>query len=117
MTEEKWKDIPGFEGLYQASTLCRIRSVDSEKECISKCGKKFKYIRKGKILKPYPQAGGYLTVTLYRDGIEEFWFVHRLVAITFLKNTFYHKIVSFIDGDKYNLRLDNLQWGGISKTS
>lgn len=114
--KEIWKDIPGFEGMYQASTFCRIRSVDSVKKCISRYGKEYKYVRKGKVLKPYKQARGYMTVTLYRDGIEEFWFVHRLVAITFLENTFHHKIVSFIDGDKYNLKLDNLQWGSC-KTS
>ena len=111
LDKEVWKDIPGFEGEYQASTFGRIRSLDVLKEYINFKGTYCKQRKNGKILKPYPQAGGYMTVTLYRDGIEEFWFVHRLLAITFIDNPKKFKMVSFKDGNKYNINIKNLTWG------
>ena len=111
MMNEIWKDIPGFEGLYQASTLGRIRSVDAVKKYRWGNGTEISYHHKGKVLKPYPQARGYLTVTLYKDGVEEFWFVHRLVAITFLENPKGYISVSFRDKNKNNTKLENLRWG------
>ena len=114
MDREEWKYIPNFEGEYQASTHGRIRSLDCFKYYL-KNGKKVKQFHRGKILKPYPQAGGYLTVTLYKDGIEEFWFVHRLLAITFLENPNGYKTVSFIDGNKIKININNIMWGRKSK--
>ena len=111
LDKEVWKDIPGFEGEYQASTFGRIRSLDVLKEYINFKGTYCTQRKKGKVLKPYPQAGGYMTVTLYRDGIEEFWFVHRLLAITFIDNHKKFKMVSFKDGNKYNINIKNLAWG------
>lgn len=112
MTEELWKDIPGYEGLYQASTLGKIRSLDVTIEFYPMDRKPYKQIRKGRILKPYPQASGYMTVSLYKDGEEKAWFVQRLVAMTFLKNPKGYKTVGLIDGDKTNTKLKNLKWGG-----
>ena len=113
--KEIWKDIPGFEGKYQASTFGRIRSLDVVKDYVNFKGTYCKQRKPGKVLKPYPQAGGYMTVTLYDDGIENFMFVHRLLALTFLENEKNMKIVSFKDGNKYNITLDNLCWGKPSK--
>ena len=115
MKKEIWKDIPNFEGEYQASTLGRIRSLDVFKEYINFKGTYCRQRKKGKILKAYPQAGGYFTVTLYKDGAEEFWFVHRLLAITFLENPKGWKSVSFKDGNKSNVKLENIMWGRKSK--
>ena len=114
MVKEEWKDIPNFEGEYQASTHGRIRSLDTMKYYL-KNGKEEKQFHRGKILKPYPQAGGYMTVTLYKDGLEEFWFVHRLLAITFLENPKKWKSVSFKDGNKNNVTIENIRWGRKSK--
>ena len=115
LDKEVWKDIPGFEGEYQASTFGRIRSLDVLKEYINFKGTCCTQRKNGKILKPYPQAGGYMTVTLYKNGVEEFWFVHRLLAITFIENPLGYKKVTFKDGNKHNITLDNLRWGGGSK--
>ena len=115
LDKEVWKDIPGFEGEYQASTFGRIRSLDTMKEYINFNGKCCRYFKPGRVLKPYKNVGKYLTVTLYKDGVEEFCFVHRLVAMTFLENQKGFKSVSFIDGNKYNTKLDNLKWGRVSK--
>ena len=112
MMNEIWKDIPGHEGEYQASTLGRIRSVDVMKERYSKLKKKISYLHEGRILKPWCGPGGYLTVSLYKDGVMEDLFVHRLVAFTFLENPKGYKSVSFRDKNKYNTKLENLRWGG-----
>lgn len=111
MRKEEWRDIEGYEGLYQVSNTGRVKSLDAIKECFSKCGNKYQSFHHGKMLKAYPQAGGYMTVTLYKYGVAEYWFVHRLVALAFLENTKNHQIVSFIDGDKYNITAENLRWG------
>ena len=115
MVKELWKDVKGFEGLYQVSTLGRVRSLDTEVKCYPLERKPYTQKRKGRILKPYPQGGGHLTVTLYKDGVEEYCRVHRLVAIAFLENPMEYKVVTFKDGDMYNITLDNLRWGGGSK--
>ena len=111
MMDEVWKDIPGHEGLYQASTLGRIRSLDVIKEQSSKLGKRFKFLHKGKILKSWKGPRGYLTVALYIDGVMFDCFVHRLVAMTFLENPKGYKSVSFRDKNKNNTKLENLRWG------
>lgn len=111
MTEEKWKDIPGYEGLYQVSTLSRIRSLDVVKEYCCSNGRKKKRLHKGMVLKHWRGPGGFLTVTLYKDRIPEFKAVHRLVAVAFLENPKGYKSVSFRDKDRYNVKLENLRWG------
>lgn len=115
MTEELWRDIKGYEGLYQVSTLGRVRSLDTEVKCYPMERKAYTQKRKGRILKPYPQGHGYMTVTLYKDGVEDFWRVHILVALAFLENPMGYKIVTFKDGDKRNMTLENLRWGKASK--
>lgn len=115
MTEELWKDIPGYEGMYQASTLGRIRSLDIMREFHPMERKAYKQMRKGRVLKSYLHHGGYMTVSLYKDGEEKAWLVQRLVAMTFLENPKGCKRVGLIDGDKTNTKLENLKWtDGIS---
>ena len=115
MTEELWKDIPGYEGLYQASTLGRIRSLDIEKEFWPMDRKPYKKILKGKILKPYYTGKKHLTVLLYKDGEEKRKLVKKLVVETFLKNPSNYECVEVKDGDETNTKLENLQW--ISRSS
>ena len=110
MKEELWKDIPGYEGLYQASTLGRIRSLDFEKEYNPINRKPYKKILKGRILKPFVDVDGYKIVILYKDGNRKTKRVHRLVAIAFLKNPMEHEFVKFKDDDITNTELDNLMW-------
>ena len=110
MTEEVWKDIPGYEGLYQASTLGRIRSLDKEIIYYREWNQRTQK-RKGRILKPYTFVNGCMAVVLYKDGIPETKYVHRLVAMTFLENPKGHKMVTFRDNNKNNTKLENLRWG------
>lgn len=108
--EEQWRDIPGYEGLYQASTLGRIRSLDVEKEFNPISRKPYKKILKGKVLRQFPHREGYMVVGLYKDGKKKPKQVHRLVATTFLANPMMNEYVKFKDDDVTNCKLDNLIW-------
>jgi hypothetical protein len=82
---EIWKNIQGYEGLYQASNLGRIRSVD---RLVEQYGHKRNYTRsmKGKIIKSRTQNNGYHLVWLSKNGITSAILVHRLVASAFIEN-------------------------------
>lgn len=102
---EFWKDLVGYEGLYQVSTLGNIRSIDR----IEKCGSFFRH-RKGKVLKQVINRGGYCQVTLTKDGKGCSKEVHRLIAKTFIENEYNLPEVNHIDCDKTNNSVDNLEW-------
>ena len=65
---------------------------------------------KPKELKPYLDRDGYKRVTLHIDGKAKHFSVHRLVAMTYLKNEGNKPEVNHIDGDKLNNSLENLEW-------
>ena len=104
---EKWKDIPDYEGYYQASTFGQIQSLDREIRHSTSGGF---YIKKGKILKQYLRVN-YLSINLSKNSISNPILVHTVMAITFLK----HKQggrkihVNHIDFNKRNNRLENLE--------
>ena len=108
--EELWKDIQGYEGLYQVSTLGRVRSLDFVKHFYPMERKPYTQLRKGTILKPYPHPSGFMVVKLYKDGKGMPVGIHKIVANAFLENPMGRKMVFFKDGDKTNTRLDNLKW-------
>lgn len=104
--KEIWKDIPGDEGRYQASTRGRIRSVDREVRCVSKAGLEFLRPIRGKILAPC-FCREYLIVNLAPQGTIA---VHLLVAITFLQARKKGYEANHKDGVKTNNHYRNLEW-------
>ena len=110
MTEELWKDVQGYEGLYQVSTLGRVRSLDMKIECYPMERKPYTQLRKGRILKTFRYVNNQLVVHLYKDGESKYKLIHRLVAEAFLENPMNCKYVDFIDGDSTNFKVDNLKW-------
>ncbi len=95
---EIWKDIKGYEGLYEVSNLGQIKS--------------FNYLRTGKekILKPLKDKGGYLFVSLYKSGKVKLFKIHRLVAQAFIDNPKNKPCINHIDCDRQNNCVNNLEW-------
>ena len=104
--DEVWKDIEGYEGLYQVSTCGNIKSLAKPR----KNGNGRCYIQKEKLLKQSFTSTGYKKVELYKDGKRKSFKVHRLVAIAFIPNPDNKPEVNHIDGNKINNNIDNLEW-------
>lgn len=102
---EIWKDIQGYEGLYQVSTLGRVRSLD---RLIKSRYGNFRKIT-GKIIKPNKIWSGYLRISLWKQQVE-YKSLHRLVAETFIPNPQNLPCVNHKDEVKSNNSVSNLEW-------
>lgn len=98
MENEIWKDIAGYEVLYQVSNLGRVKSLGNYKS------------RREKILKPNPDKDGYLHVILCKNGKGKNKSVQQLVLGAFDSNPNNLTEVNHKDENKANNRLDNLEW-------
>lgn len=109
--DELWRDIPNYEGLYQASTKGRIRTCEGKTTKTERHGVRHWQQR---ILKPKaPKAQGYRgdkRVTLWKDGKHKDYLVARLVALTWIEGYSPNMTVNHIDGDYTNNNIDNLEW-------
>lgn len=105
--KEIWKDIPGWEGLYQASTHGRIRSIPGY--VIGKDGKPHYKIGGIRSLHTTPTCK-YYVIVLSRKRKFSNHLVHILVAKTFIPNPQNKKEVNHKDGNRFNNRVDNLEW-------
>ena len=111
MDEEVWRDIEGYEGLYQVSDLGRVRSIDRIEECVD--GRKRK--RNGRTLKQCKSRKGYLRVHLHSNNKGIVTLAHRLVAISFLSNPLAKETVNHKNGVKSDNRAVNLEWATNSE--
>lgn len=106
--QEEWKDIIGYESIYQASNLGRIRSLDRE---VYNNGNKTLCKVKGKILKPNKDKGGYQYVGLVKDKIKTTSIkVHKLIALIFCEGYAEGLEVNHKDGIRDNNIYTNLEW-------
>ena len=104
---EIWKDIEGYETLYQVSNLGNVRSLD---RYIHYCTGRVQLLH-GKLLKCSVQSTGYYTVGLYDASHKcTTWSIHRLVAIHFIPNPENKPEVNHRDGDKSHNWATNLEW-------
>ena len=101
MTEEIWRPVVGYEGLYEVSNTGRVRSLDRYV--------RRNYFKKGRILKLNDRRG-YLFVELCLNNKTKNFSVHRLVAQAFIPNPDNLPQVNHIDEDKLNNRVENLEW-------
>lgn len=96
---EIWKDITGYEGLYQISNYGRVKSMN------------YNHTGKERILKNYKDKDGYLVVHLYKDGKRKTFKVHRLTLTTFNPVSNMESLtVDHISMDKTDNRLSNLRY-------
>lgn len=94
-TIEIWKDIKGYEGLYQISSLGKVKSLKFGKE---------------KILKPRKNTFGYLESVLCKNGNSKSFKIHRLVAEAFIPNPNNLPCVNHKNENKILNTVENLEW-------
>ena len=99
---EIWKDIKGYEGLYQISNYGRVKRLVFVNNVCSK--------PKETIINPCVKDNKYLYVSLHKDGCRKNKYIHRLVAEAFISNPNCYPVVNHIDYDVTNNKLDNLEW-------
>lgn len=90
---EEWKPITNFKNIYEVSNFGKIKNIKTNK-----------------ILKTNNSKGKYLNVSLYINGIQKNFYVHRLVALEFILNPTNMTQVNHIDGNKQNNNVSNLEW-------
>lgn len=95
---EIWKDIPGYEGLYQVSNMGRVLSLHYRKS------------NKARLLSPRKERHNYLNVFLCKNGHKEIKKIHQLVALAFLPNPNKYTEINHKDENPQNNRADNLEW-------
>ena len=98
--EEIWKDIKGFEGLYQVSNFGRVKSFP----------RKGTQTTKERIIKFTKSNKNYLVANLKNNNIQQSFSIHRLVAQAFIPNPDNLPQVNHIDGNKQNNNVNNLEW-------
>ena len=99
--QEIWKDIEGYEGLYQVSNLGIVKSLPRQYKN-RKCNERIK--------SPSLAGKGYYRVSLCKNGIIKYYYIHQLVAKTFIPNPNNYKLVNHKDENKLNNCVDNLEW-------
>ena len=93
---EKWKEIKGFEGLYEISSYGRIKSLKEH--------------NRGKEIVPRFDKHGYLRLNLSNNGNKKTFYIHRLVAENFVPLVNGKNTVNHIDGYRLNNKVSNLEW-------
>lgn len=90
MTEEVWKDVTDYQGLYKVSNLGKIKGR--------------------KLLKPFDNTKGYMSVFLSKNGKEKRFYVHRVVATAFVPNPENKPQINHKNGVRNDNRSENLEW-------
>lgn len=101
---EEWRDIIGYEGLYQVSNIGRVKTM-------ARLHRESRpYMKQERLMNPPVNSVGYPQVCLYKDKKGVIQSVHRLVATVFLERKPEHQVINHIDGNKLNNHVDNLEW-------
>lgn len=102
---ERWKDIPGYEGLYQVSDLGRVKRL--KKWDVNLRG----YKDNEMVMVPTDNGNGYMIVALSRKGARKNYYVHRLVAEAFVSRGRPDQgCINHIDHNRKNNSASNLEW-------
>lgn len=116
MEQEIWKDIPGYEGLYEVSTFGRVRSKDKLIELDWTKNRHvsmnyFSYVKKGRMMKLRHNPHGYVVVGLTKDKKQKGYMVHRLVMLAhYPEHEADQLFINHKDENKENNHISNLEW-------
>lgn len=101
IVREEWRPVAGYDGLYEVSNTGRVRSVT-------------RIVGNGRLIRGQPiqpfKRSGYWSVSLYKNNINRFYLVHRLVAEAFIPNLHQYPLVNHKDENKTNNAVYNLEW-------
>lgn len=103
--QETWKDVPGYEGLYQVSNFGRVKGL----EIRFWAGCCYRTMSE-RILKPNMNKCGYFYVVLHKNKKPKTWKIHKLVALAFIPNLENKKCIDHINGFRVDNRVCNLRW-------
>lgn len=107
-TAEEWRDVPGWEGLYQVSDQGRVRSLDR----VVRGAYGSTWLRRGVILKLHAEWSGHMTVKLQADNRgKKNMKVHQMVLSAFVGPLPEGKVTRHLNGKPSDNRLANLEYG------
>lgn len=104
---EIWKDVPGYEEIYEVSNLGRVRTKEGKVTYTERHGKRR---WKQRVIKDKTPNGRDVRVSLWKDGKCKDWLVHRLVAFAFIPKENGRDSINHKDGNPKNNKVENLEW-------
>ncbi|MCG2197232.1 NUMOD4 motif-containing HNH endonuclease [Staphylococcus epidermidis] len=105
--KEKWRDVVGYEGIYEVSNKGRVRTHKNKTTYTKKHG--VRHWRQ-RYLKDKTPNGRDVRVSLWKDGKHKDFLVHRLVAFAFMPVIKGKECINHIDGNPKNNNVENLEW-------
>lgn len=103
----KWRDVVGYEGIYEVSNKGRVRTHKNKTTYTKKHGVRH---WKQRYLKDKTPNGRDVRVSLWKDGKHKDFLVHRLVAFAFMPVVKGKECINHIDGNPKNNNVENLEW-------
>lgn len=104
---EIWKDVTGYEGLYQVSNTGKVKTLQKQ------VGRK----ETEKIMKANKVWTGYLRIGLRKNGKTKNTYIHRIVAQEFIENPEHKPIINHKNGNRQDNRVENLEWCTFGENS